>query len=609
MYRDIKDYAIIGNLKSAALVSKYGSIDWAPAPFIDSPSVFAAILDHEQGGFWSVSPTGEYSSEQEYIPKTNIVKTVFTTQEGEAELIDFIPVEKDKDTLLPEDKAVFEIYRKVRCTKGTCSISVTFLPKYNYAQGETTIEEKEKGLLIYNETNRATLVSSCAYTVNEKGHARTTLSLQEGEEHVMIFRYNTADTPESYELSYELEYNYTKNFWEEWLASCDLGRCNFTSFWEKQVERSALLLKILFFEPTGAIAAAPTTSLPEAIGGVRNWDYRFTWIRDSAFTLLSLLEIGHSREAQKYIEWLFDMCSKGETPLRTHPEQLQIMYGLRGQTKLEEEILTHFEGYKNSKPVRIGNGAYLQKQWDIYGSILDTLWQMAKRMDDLSLVKRKQEDICALVNYAQTIWKEPDEGLWEVRGGKKHFTYSKVMCWVALDRGVKLAEKFNLEADTSSWKKEIETIKKEVLEKGWNEEKGAFTQSYESDALDSALLRMSQVGFIEGDDPKMIATINKIEEELSFGDGLLYRYKTEDGLPGEEGAFFLASFWFIDALVLAGEEARAAALFEKVLSHKNHVGLFSEEIDIKTEEFLGNFPQAYTHIGLINTAFNLSRAT
>lgn len=606
MYTDIQDYAIVGNLKSAGLVSKDASIDWVPAPYINSGSIFGKILDAEKGGFWSIRPKGKYAVDQKYIKNTNIIETFFETETGTLRVTDFIPVEKDKEIHVPEDKAILEIYRQVVCVSGTCEVEGIFQPRFDYGRSPMKLTQQEKGILVEGLIKTGVLITGIKHEISEET-ARFNVHMKEGEVHVFVFRFNTYNFFENHRLNFELEYTYTQKFWENWIQTCDLGVCNFTHFWEDQVARSALLLKILFYEPTGAVAAAPTTSLPEEVGGVRNWDYRFSWVRDSAFTLNALTDIGHIREAEKYVRWLLTVCNTRTTNAIEHPESLQIVYGLQGERELHEEILSHLSGYKDSKPVRIGNAAYEQKQWDIYGSILDTVWKTSELKNETGIVADSWSTLRSLADYVARVWREPDEGLWEVRGGKKNFTYSKVMCWVALDRAIKLAQKHNLEGSIELWEKEKNTIREEVFKHGWSETRNSFTQSFEDDALDSALLRLPAVGFIEGNDPKMKATIEAIEQELSCGHGLFYRYKTADGLPGKEGAFLLASFWFVDALYFAGDMERASTYFERILEYANHVGLYSEELDPETGNFLGNFPQAYTHIGLINSAFHLSK--
>jgi len=605
MYHPIRDYAIIGNLRSAVLVSKNGSIDWAPAPFIDSPSIFASILDDKKGGFWSITPKGKYTSSQRYVGDSNVLTTTFQTEKSMVKVVDFIPMEKEH-TFMPASKdTTFRIHRKVVCVKGVCTMRVVFDPKLDYGRQKTHLSLIEGGVLVTNGKKRAVLAAKASFAiVNDRAVA--TLTLREGESRFLIFRYNTHEIvlKKNDEEHHEIELREVQRYWHDWTRKCDLPMCSTSKRWDKVVTRSALLLKILFFEPIGTIAAAPTTSLPESMGGIRNWDYRFTWIRDSVFTLHAFFRMGHVEEAEKYFNWLMYECYGASKK----PEDLRIMYGLHSESKLDEEILPHLAGYKNSKPVRIGNAAYEQKQWDIYGSILDTAWQFHQLERAEVITPEIWVLLRSLANYVTKIWKEPDEGLWEVRGGKSHFVYSKVMCWVALDRAIKLAEAYDFNGEIELWRAEKGKIHAAVMEHGWSEKKQAFVQSFGSESLDASVLRLPVVGFIDGQDPKMLATLKQIKKELLTDKGFVYRYTAPDGLPGTEGAFLLASFWLVDAMILAGETKAARTLFENVVASVNHVGLLPEEIDPTTKEFLGNFPQAYTHIGLINSAFNLEEA-
>jgi GH15 family glucan-1,4-alpha-glucosidase len=622
-YKPIRDYAIIGNRRSAALVAKDGTIDWAPAPFLDSPSVFAAILDYAKGGFWAIQPVGEYTSEQEYLPETNILVTRFTTASGVVEIYDCLPVRmhpgnngnggvfesaNTDDYGLQDDTEILEIQRKAVCKRGEVRLKILFQPRFDYARGNTKLSLVRGGVLAEKGTKKGILISKASYQIesteknNGEKYAAAFISLADREKHYFTFRYNTAEVPEKTDEHYEHDIQETKQFWEEWVHRCDLETCSIEYPWHEAVMRSSLVLKILFLEPPGSIAAAATTSLPEEIGGERNWDYRFSWLRDSAFTLQALFWLGYIKEADEYVKWLIHECGSVEDG----PENLQIMYGLRGQKNLTEQVLGHLEGYMGSKPVRIGNGAYNQRQLDVYGGILNMVWRLHRMRRDYALTPDLWVVLRALANYVVKIWREPDEGLWEVRGGKRHFVHSKLMCWVALDRALKLVEAYDYDAETEIWKREREIIRKEIMEKGWSEKKQAFVQSFGSEDLDAAALLMPVLGFIKGNDPKMVSTIAAIEKELSEENGLLYRYKTADGLQGGEGVFLLCSFWLVDAFVLAGQKEKAQQLFEKLLTYRNHVGLYSEEIDPKTKDFLGNFPQAYTHIGLINSAFYLS---
>ncbi|MDP4007367.1 MAG: glycoside hydrolase family 15 protein [bacterium] len=601
MYKPIRDYAIIGNLRSAALVSKDGSIDWAPAPHLNSPSVFAAILDDMKGGKWSIAPTEEFTSHQEYLGQTNILVTRFQTKKGSSELIDYIPAQGGKDM---EEIEKAEIHRKIVCIKGTCELAVEFAPRFDYARGETALSLTEKGIAVDHESKRkGKLVSPGKYLIRDNT-AHSTLQLKEGESAYLAFHYHKPTSEDQVDAHYEEELKITEDFWRNWVHRCDLKSCPVAGPWHDMVVRSSLVLKILFFEPPGSIAAAPTASLPEAIGGVRNWDYRFSWIRDSSFTLQALFQMGYVKEARSYVEWLLDECCSMKN---FDPKNVQIMYGLQGEVNLKEEILPHLEGYRGSKPVRIGNSAALQKQWDIFGSLLDTVWHIHLMDESYRVEESTWEILRKFANYVTKIWQEPDEGLWEVRGGAEHFVYSKVMCWVALDRALKIAEQYSFEGELEVWRTEKEAIFAAVMERGWSEEKQSFVQTFDSKDLDASLLLMPVVGFIEGKNPRMISTLQAIERELSVQNGLLMRYTAKDGLPGREGAFLPASFWLVDALVFAGEVKRARIHLANLVKLANHVGLYAEEINPKTKEFLGNFPQAYSHIGLITSAFYLAK--
>ncbi|MDA1337667.1 MAG: glycoside hydrolase family 15 protein [bacterium] len=601
MYKPIRDYAIIGNLRSAALVSKDGSIDWAPAPYLNSPSVFAAILDETKGGKWSIAPAQSFTLKQEYLGETNILTTIFQTREGILELLDYIPAQAGTD-MKEIEKA--ELHRKLTCTKGSVDVEVIFQPRFDYGRGETILSFGEHGLVVEHEGKRkGELISPGEYVLKDN-IGTTTLKLKEGETVYLGFHYHETKEDDRSVAHYEKELEVTKKFWENWVHRCDIASCPLKGPWHDMVIRSSLALKILFFEPPGSIAAAATTSLPESIGGIRNWDYRFSWIRDSSFVLQALFQMGYVQEARVYVDWLLNECCSVKN---FDPKSVQIMYGLQGEADLKEEILPHFEGYRNSKPVRIGNLAHLQKQWDIYGSILDTVWRIHLMDKDYKIQENTWDILRKFASYVVKIWREPDEGLWEVRGGKQHFVYSKVMCWVALDRAIKIAKDYSFKGELEIWEEEKEKIYSEVIKKGWSEERQSFLQSFDSNDLDASLLLMPVMGFIDGKDPKMILTVQAIEKELSVQNGLLLRYTAKDGLPGREGAFLPASFWLVDALIFAGKIERARLYLASLAKLANHVGLYSEEINPKTKEFLGNFPQAYTHIGFINSVYYLAK--
>jgi len=408
MYTPIKDYAIIGNLRSAALVSKHGSIDWAPVPYLDSPSVFASILDEKKGGHWQIAPVDKYQVVQEYQQHTNIVITHFKTKTGAVDLIDFIPiVDQRYRRLHKENEPMLGLYRKIVCTAGTVDMAVTFSPRFNYARGKTVLKKVKHGVSAEHESGQwyAIMLSTRDFVVKEKT-ATVRLQLKKGAEHVFLYHNHRHKIPGDTHQRFKMKLRKTKKFWDDWAHKCDLGFCQNIPFSHDRVMRSSLVLKILFFDPPGTIAAAPTTSLPESIGGVRNWDYRFLWLRDSAFVLRALFRLGHAQEAEKYVKWLVDGCC---AVARDNPAHLQIMYGLQGQHELTEEILPHLEGYKKSKPVRIGNGAYTQKQWDVYGGVIDTIWQLHKLKGHGVCDKRTWGMVRSLANYVVKIWEKPDE--------------------------------------------------------------------------------------------------------------------------------------------------------------------------------------------------------
>lgn len=608
MYKPIEDYAIIGNRRSAVLVSKDGSIDWAPAPFIDSPTIFAAMLDDVNGGYWQVAPSSTYTSTQNYSGLTNVLETHFKTKEGSCVLTDYLPIEEGNSFDIPENDTTFKIKRKIACVKGSCKLEMVCHPRFDYARGPMTLTPLAGGVLMQQETKCGVLASHEKLSIHgERVVARFTLT--EGETRFFVLRYGVKlisrhDVDENHGERHEQELEKTKKQWEDWAKGCDFQTCPVVAGpWQDIIQRSSLVLKILFFEPVGTVAAAATASLPEEIGGVRNWDYRYTWLRDSSFVFDAFFQLGHVKEAEQYLHWILKECKKGKGP-----EDLKIMYTLTGDSCIDEEILTHLKGYKNSRPVRIGNAAHRQKQWDIYGSVLNIAWDLHALKGKGAISKENWDILRAVANYVVGIWRLPDEGLWEVRGGKAHFTYSKVMCWVAFDRALKIAKAYNYEGEIELWKQERDAIYAEVMSRGWNDSTEAFVYSLDATDIDATALLFSKIGFIKGDDPKMIATIRTIQRKLDCGDALLFRHTFSDGLPGSTGADLFASFWLVDALVLAGEVEEARMLFEKLVSYANHVGLYSEEMDPQSKSFLGNFPQAYTHVGLINSAILLTQA-
>jgi GH15 family glucan-1,4-alpha-glucosidase len=604
-YQPIENYGIIGNMRTVALVGMNGSIDWYCYPQFDSPSIFGAILDDKKGGRFQISAGADsVRHKQFYWPSTNVLVTRFLLGDGIAELEDFMPVG------LPSDSPGHHyICRRIRCVRGAARISVSCRPAFDYGRQIHDTQIEANGAIFKAGSVSLALLTNVPLSNDEHGGVSAEFVLAEGESQVFILRADHpggVPSPPSEKGAEELLRG-TVKFWHDWLSSCTYhGR------WRDQVQRSALALKLLTFEPTGAIIAAPTTSLPEVIGGARNWDYRYTWMRDAAFTVYGFLRIGFREEAAAFMGWLEDYASKHVNPKAPGA----VVFTIEGDTQLPEQTLEHWEGYRGSRPVRIGNAAVSQFQGDIYGELMDAFYLANKYVSPTSYdvwvkVRNRLEWICEN-------WHLPDAGIWEMRNRQEHFVYSKVMDWVALDRGIRLAEKRALPADRTKWARERDRIYEEVMTQGWNEKRNAFTQFYGSEDLDASLLIMPLVFFMAPTDPRMISTINAILKNPRDGglvsDGLVYRYPPQpriDGLPGEEGTFNMCSFWLVEALTRAGladveRLDQARLLFERVLGYANHLGLYAEQTGPQGEA-LGNFPQAFTHLALISAAFNLDR--
>ena len=596
-YKPIENYGVIGDLHTIALVGKDGSIDWCCLPHFDSPSIFASILDKNKGGSFKISPLAPAKQRQMYFSETCILLTRFLNPDGVGELIDFMPVLGGR---LKESDHVHQIVRHVRVVRGSMKFRIECSPAFDYARKKHQLRMTSTGALFRSGNDRLALISPMKMKV-EDGRVFAEFVLKAGQEVTFVLRYGEKGSEREVfrrDVDFEAVFSKTMKYWQRWISGC-----KYQGRWREMVSRSALTLKLLTFEPTGAIVAAPTTSLPEELGGVRNWDYRYTWIRDAAFTTYAFLRIGLTSEAENFMQWIFD---------RAHEERkdgsLQIMYGLNGEHKLVERELKHLEGYMGSGPVRIGNGAYDQLQLDIYGELMDSVYLSNKYGEPISYDLWKH--LRKLMNYVCTNWHRKDEGIWEVRGGRQHFVYSKLMCWVALDRGIRLADKRSFPGDRAYWLKVRDTIYEEIMEKGWNAKKKCFVQHYNTDALDASNLIMPLTFFISPTDPRMESTLDATIKNLT-SDSLVYRYQVgkaaSDGLSGEEGTFSMCTFWLVEALTRAGRLSEARLVFEKMLSYANHVGLYAEEIG-SSGEALGNFPQAFTHLGLISAAYNLDRA-
>ncbi len=605
-YQPIENYGIIGNMYTTALVGMNGSIDWLCFPHFDSPSVFAGILDHEKGGRFQICPANEkgFRHRQFYWPDTNILVTRFLSGDGVGQVTDFMPIGGHNPKA-----GSYALVRKVETVKGSVRFRMECYPAFNYARDGHEVEVQSDGAMFHAPDLHLMFASTIEVKRNKLGVVAE-FSLNEGETAVFVIREAQPDEDickvcsirEGTEL-----FQRTADFWRNWLS-----KCSYVGRWREMVYRSALTLKMLTFEPTGAIVAAATCSLPEGIGGERNWDYRFTWIRDAAFTLYGLLRIGFTEEAEKFMGWIEARCHE------LNPDgSLQIMYGIDGRHTLTEEILDHLDGYMGSRPVRIGNGASNQLQLDIYGELLDSVYLYNKYGAPISY--DLWVHLSKLIDWVCDNWKRTDEGVWEVRGGQQHFVYSKLMCWVALDRAIRLADKRSFPADRLRWLTVRDEIYQEIMAKGWNPQRDAFVQHYGSDSLDAANLMMPLVFFLSPTDPRMLSTLDKTNDPPEKGglvsNSLVYRYNVEhtsDGLKGEEGTFNICTFWLVEALTRAGRHDRARLnearlMFEQMLGYANHLGLYSEQIGPRGEA-LGNTPQAFTHLALISAAFNLDRA-
>lgn len=595
MYKKISDYGIIGNLHTIALIALDGSIDWLCLPYIDSPSIFGALLDDKKGGFFSLSSADAWDSTAEYVEGTNILRTKFRTQSGIFQVTDFMPVPRKDDS---RPAIMQELYRFVEVIKGTAVIRVVFEPRFDYARTISSFEKGPDGITVRGGKEFLHLAGTHEMTISDD-RVLAEWNLPEGQRCWLRLTYGGKEFAGFDIITAEKSLDSTITFWQDWLKKSETGRSLDLGPYKKMTERSALVLKLLSYEPTGAIAAAATTSLPEEIGGVRNWDYRFTWVRDTSFTLRALFNLGHMSETESYLKWIGKLLSQHGA------DKMQIMYGIRGEAHLPEQELEHLEGYKGSKPVRIGNEAARQKQLDIYGELMDAALKLSNYVGKIDSQQWPfLRDVC---EYVTEHWQDRDSGIWEVRGGPYQFVYSRVMCWVALDRGIIIAKRYGFSADLEKWESVREEIRKDVLEKGWNEEKQAFVQHYETDALDSSNLLIPILGFLPFDDPRIISTIAAIRHELER-DGFLYRYAGDDNLEGGEGVFLLCTFWMIDNLIALKQFAEAERLLLNAARTANHLGLFSEEYDIEWKEALGNFPQAFTHIGYINSVHALRQA-
>ncbi len=577
-------------MRTAALVGLNGSIDWCCLPEFSSASTFAAILDDTRGGRFQIVPVGTHTTDQRYLPATNVLETTFHGSSGAVELCDFMPVNAEG-----RRSGSAEIHRRLSCTRGQMDLTIRFSPRFDYAEKVAHIIQRENGLLATDDDDEALALAgpSDIWWEIENSDAIAQIRLRDGDSVVFVLRYDDDEVLPVASYKSDERLKQTIAFWDGWIANM-----KYAGKHRSVVERSALTLKLLCYEPTGAIIAAPTTSLPEQIGGERNWDYRYIWLRDASFTLDALLGLGQHEEANLFMGFLRRITRK------TTDSHLQIMYGVDGARELPERTLTHLSGYKNSAPVRVGNGAVGQLQLDVYGEVLNTAYRWSRHA---SIGEGTWWSLSRLVDWVAVHWRDPDSGIWEVRAAEEHYVMSKVMCWVALDRGVKLAREFGLACNIATWEQARDAVWEEVMERGWSERRQSFVQFYGTDALDAANLIIPISGFLPPDHERVKSTIAAILSDLTSEDKeLVYRYRNDDGLPGSEGVFSICTFWMAQALILSGEEEQGERIFCRMLKHANHVGLYSEELDPKTGSFAGNFPQGLTHIALINCALALA---
>ena len=576
------NYGVIGNCRTAALISERGSIEWLCFPDFDSPSVFAALLDRTKGGSFGFDVPDGYAVRQSYVPHTNILSTRFASDEGEFEVLDYMPCYRsfEKEHYLPA-----ELYRYIRFVKGRPRFRIRYDPAPNYAQGEVRIRRTAGFIESYSSADnkdRQYLYSSIPL---QAVAGREEIRLEKDE--FLLLSYNEKVIPIDIERE-KIEYCRTLVYWLNWTNRTRQYTC-----YNEVVERSMLVLKLLSYY-NGAMLAALTTSLPETVGEVRNWDYRFCWLRDASMSIETMFRVGHTGAARRFMKFIQSSF------MSRH--DYQIMYGIRGERKLTEVILEHLDGYKGSKPVRIGNDAYHQKQNDSFGYLMDLVWQYYRLMPGtLDEIEDMWEMVKSILATVAEEWRNPDKGIWEIRGEEQHFVSSKVMCWVALDRGARIAAKLGKEEFAARWREEAEAIRRDVMEHGWRSEIQSFSQAYGNLALDSSLLLMEPYGFIAANDPHYRKTVEAVRKAL-FRKGLMYRYNSEDDFGVPSSAFTMCTFWLIRALFVTGQRNEAKTLFSQVLRYGNHLGLFSEHLDFDTKEQLGNFPQAYSHLAIVNTA-------
>ena len=588
-YKQIGAYGVIGNTRTVALVGYDGSIDWCCLPRFDSPSVFAAILDRRIGGSWRVSPVGRGHASQTYLKNTNILVTEFSVDGSRVIATDFMPCSNSRDAW----SAPPEIHRILNCVEGRMRLRLDLNPRFDYGQIRPEVAVDGRNASFTCQRDEMVLASTLRLKPSKGGGLSSEFEMSRGDREAFVLSYGEAEPRQVQEYKTAERLRETEIFWRSWVR-----KLLYRGRWRREVIRSALTLKMLVYAPTGAIVAAPTTSLPEAFGKDKNWDYRYSWIRDSAHSLWAFHLLGDTSEAERYLRWLIE----------TDPAldlNLQLMYTIQGQQVAGERAL-HLEGYRQSKPVRVGNGAARQFQMDAYGYMLDALYFSTRHGESISR-DMYYRFVKPLAGFIVDHWRQPGNGIWEIRGKRQHYVETKAWCYAGLERAVDIARVSRHEEDVPEWQRTMKEIKREILSKGWSRRKNAFRMHYGTDALDSANLMMPLIGFLNRRDRRIVRTVDAVMKELSQH-SLLYRYRSKVGSRDREGAFLVCSFWLVACLARMGRTEEALRIFKDLLGYSSHLGLYSEEIDPETLEFMGNFPQAFSHMGLIMAAFELDSA-
>lgn len=591
-YRPLSDYGLIGDCRSAALISRSGSIDWLCWPNFDSPSIFGRLLDYDKGGYFAVSPLGPFRSTWRYVGATNVLETTFKTPDGTVRLSDSMPAfteDQKQHRLVP----FRQILRRVEGLEGSVAMKLAYVPRPLHARTAVNLVPRGPSDVFLQTGQRLLHLRASLPIVPSTGEVNTSFVLRAGDIHHFALAFSQ-DAPSVYPSigpQAESELETTLAFWERWSRQFNYDGPN-----RETVLRSALLLKLLSFAPSGAIVAAPTTSLPEVVGASYNWDYRYCWLRDAAFTVRCLYDLGFSDEGDAFVQWMLHATRL------THPE-LQVVYDVYGEAKLTERELGELEGYRGSRPVRVGNEAYSQSQLDVYGEVLSAVEQFLSRVESIDGDTRRL--LVGAANLVAERWEQPDTGIWEAREVREHHVHSKVMAWLALSSAIRVAERFDLKAPTEGWRRAREAIHAQVLSRGFNPKLGSFARVLDGHELDGGLLALPLVGFLPGDDPRVVATLDAIRRETAAGELVFRRKQSSDGLFSREGAFLACSFWLVECLARAGRVSEAQSSFGRLIARCNDLGLLPEEIDPVTGEFLGNYPQGLSHIALISAGLTL----